>query len=73
MATDLLRTGTVTDFDERVGLGTVTDGGGDVFPFHCTAIADGTRTIEVGTDVAFRVVAGRTGRWEAGCLVRPGD
>ena len=72
MATDPLRTGTVTDFDERVGLGTVTDGGGDVFPFHCTAIADGTRTIEVGTDVAFRVVAGRTGRWEAAALVQAG-
>jgi cold shock CspA family protein len=73
VATDLLRTGTVTDFDERVGLGTVTDGRGGLFPFHCTAIADGTRTIEVGTVVAFRVVAGRTGRWEAGSLVRPGD
>jgi cold shock CspA family protein len=73
VATDLLRTGTVTDFDERVGLGIVTDARGDVFPFHCTAIADGTRTITVGTAVAFRVVAGRTGRWEAGSLVGTGS
>jgi cold shock CspA family protein len=58
-------TGVVTAFDEPVGLGTVTADRGDEHPFHCTAIADGTRTIEVGARVRFEVVAGRQGRWEA--------
>ena len=58
-------TGAVTEFDEPAGIGTVTaDDGGRHF-FHCTAIADGTRTIEVGARVAFDVVPGRLGRWEA--------
>ena len=58
-------TGAVTEFDEPAGIGTVTaDDGGQHF-FHCTAIADGTRTIEVGARVAFEVVPGRLGRWEA--------
>jgi cold shock protein len=58
-------TGVVAEFDERRGLGTIrADGGGDL-PFHCTAIADGTRTIPVGQRVAFDVVAGLVGRWEA--------
>jgi hypothetical protein len=38
------------------------------YPFHCTAIADGSRTIEVGTFVTFDVVAGRLGRWEASAV-----
>jgi cold shock CspA family protein len=58
-------TGVVTEFDEPAGFGTVTaDGGGEHF-FHCTAIADGTRTIELGAQVTFEVVPGRQGRWEA--------
>ena len=61
-------TGVVTEFDEPAGIGTVTaDGGGRHF-FHCTAIADGSRTIEVGARVAFEVVPGRLGRWEASDL-----
>jgi cold shock protein len=36
-----------------------------VYPFHCTAIVDGTRTIAVGTRVEFEIVAGHQGRWEA--------
>ena len=60
--------GVVTEFDEPAGIGTVTaDDGGQHF-FHCTAIADGTRTIEVGARVAFDVVPGRLGRWEASDL-----
>ena len=58
-------TGVVTAFDEPVGLGTVTTADGDEHAFHCTAIADGTRTIEVGAEVEFEVVPGRLGRWEA--------
>ena len=59
-----MRRGVVTDFDEARGLGTVTAADGS-WPFHCTAIADGSRSIAEGAAVAFEVVAGRRGRWEA--------
>ena len=58
-------TGTVSAFDERRGLGEITADDATVYPFHCTVIADGTRTIEVGALVKFEVVPGRLGRWEA--------
>ena len=62
--------GTVVRYDDRAGFGTVrTDAGAEHF-FHCTAIADGSRTIAEGTRVRFEVVAGRLGRWEA-TSVRP--
>ena len=52
-------------FDQHAGFGSVqTDDGTELF-FHCTAIADGSRTIEVGTAVTFDVVPGHHGRWEA--------
>ncbi len=41
---------------------------GDQHFFHCTAIADGSRTIEIGARVRFAVVPGRLGRWEAADL-----
>jgi cold shock CspA family protein len=56
--------GTVVAFDEARGLGEV-DADGVRYPFHCTAIADGTRTIPVGTEVTFDVRPGGLGRWEA--------
>jgi CspA family cold shock protein len=58
-------TGTVVEFDEAAGFGTVRGDDGDEHFFHCTAIADGTRTIEVGTRVTYDVVPGRRGQWEA--------
>ena len=61
-------TGTVTAFDEHRGLGEITAPDGTVYPFHCTVIADGTRTIAVGTNVEFEVVAGLRGRWEAAAV-----
>jgi cold shock CspA family protein len=57
--------GTVTSFDEHRGLGEVTADDGSVYPFHCTVIADGTRTIAIGTAVEFEVIAGHLGHWEA--------
>ncbi len=57
--------GRVTSFDEHRGLGEVTADDGTVYPFHCTVIADGTRTIIVGTEVEFDTVPGQLGRWEA--------
>ena len=59
-------TGRVASFDDPRGIGTVVgDADGQEQFFHCTAIADGTRTIEVGAAVEFEVVPGRMGRWEA--------
>lgn len=62
------RRGRVASFDHDRGLGTVAtddDAVDGEFPFHCTAIADGSRTIAEGTSVTFEVIAGRQGRWEA--------
>jgi cold shock CspA family protein len=56
--------GSVAAFDEQRGLGTV-EADGATYPFHCTQIGDGTRSIEVGTPVTFDVAAGGLGRWEA--------
>jgi cold shock CspA family protein len=60
--------GEVASFDEHGGWGTVVatgPGGGRRYPFHCTAVADGSRHIAPGTPVVFGVVAGHHGRWEA--------
>jgi cold shock CspA family protein len=56
--------GSVTEFDEPRGLGTI-ESGGTAYPFHCTALLDGTRAVEVGTAVTFEVRAAGMGRWEA--------
>jgi cold shock CspA family protein len=61
-------TGKVSAFDERRGLGEITADDATVYPFHCTVIADGSRTIEVGAPVTFEVVPGRLGRWEAAAI-----
>jgi cold shock CspA family protein len=63
--TAAFRTGAVESFDEPRGLGAVRADDGVVFPFHCTAVADGSRTIAVGQAVRFTIVAGNLGRWEA--------
>lgn len=60
-----VRFGCVRAFDEHRGLGTLVDDQGAAWPFHCTAIADGSRTIEVGASVMFRAVPGHLGRMEA--------
>ena len=57
--------GVVTEFDEAAGLGTVTAEDGTAYRFHCTAIADGTRSIEIDTKVEFEVRPGRHGTYEA--------
>jgi cold shock CspA family protein len=63
-------TGTVATFDADRGLGTVVDDDGRELPFHCTAVADGSRRIEVGTRVSFLTAPGHLGRTEARGLVR---
>jgi cold shock CspA family protein len=68
----------VAEFDEPRGLGVVEYGPGHRLPFHCTAITDGSRRIDVGAVVAFEISAGRLGQLEASSVrplpgvVRPG-
>jgi cold shock CspA family protein len=61
-------TGSVSAFDEHRGLGEITAEDATVYPFHCAVIADGTRTIAVGTRVEFEIVPGPLGRWEAAAI-----
>jgi cold shock CspA family protein len=61
--------GTVTTFDAHVGLGEITDESGQRVPFHCVAIADGTRNIELGAAVEFELLP-KLGRYEA-ANIRP--
>ena len=48
--------GTVTAFDVHVGLGDITMIDGSVVMFHCAEIADGSRQIDVGSDVECDIV-----------------
>ena len=57
--------GVVTGFSDNVGWGTVTSADGNEFGFHCIEIADGSRTIAVGTQVTFTLLP-RLGTWQAG-------
>lgn len=59
------RLGVIAEFDAPRGLGVVRGDDGGAFPFHCTALADGTREVEVGTRVVFSVSAGHGGNYEA--------
>jgi cold shock protein len=56
---------TVATFDEHRGYGTLRTWDGTELFFHCTALVDGSRTVEVGATVTAQVVPGRLGRWEA--------
>jgi len=58
-------TGTVASFDDDAGLGTIMADDGTTFAFHCTAIADGTRTIAVNTAVDFQPRPAGHGTYEA--------
>jgi cold shock CspA family protein len=62
--------GRVIEFDEHRGLGALESDDGRRYPFHCTAIADGTRTIPVDVPVDFEIVAGPLGGYEAGSVRR---
>lgn len=65
--------GVVTTFDDPRGIGVLRRDDGTEYPFHCTAILDGTRTIDVGVAVTFSVGSGRMGKWEAFAIDRVGD
>jgi len=62
--------GVVVQFDDDKGFGSIRGDDGRDYFFHCTALADGSRTIGEGTAVVYEVVAGHLGRWEA-TEVRP--
>jgi len=57
--------GRIAAFDDFAGRGEIEASGGLRFPFHCTAIADGSRTIDPDTAVKFRLVPGPLGALEA--------
>jgi cold shock CspA family protein len=61
-------TGRVVEFDDARGRGEVEADTGARLSFHCTAIADGTRTIRIGAHVHFTVTAGPLGRTEASAI-----
>lgn len=63
------RAGVVAAFDGPRGVGEVTDQHGRRFPFHCTALVDGSRQVDEGTTVWFTVAPGHLGRLEADAVV----
>lgn len=65
--------GRVASFDAKRGLGTVADDNGSVHSFHATAIADGSRRIDVGARVSYSLSPGHGGRREARTLVALAD
>lgn len=64
--------GTVVAFDAAVGLGEVQRSDGRRFPFHCIELADGSRAIDVATEVTF-VLLCKLGRYEAAGITRMND
>jgi cold shock CspA family protein len=60
--------GVVSSFDDPRGLGMITGSDGVPRRFHCTQIADGSRTIAAGTEVTFTEIAAPDGTWEAGSV-----
>jgi cold shock CspA family protein len=56
--------GVVSEFDGAVGLGVIMSGESSSHIFHVIEIADGTRSIDVGVDVSFDLLA-KFGRYEA--------
>ena len=61
-------TGVVESFDEHRGYGSIRAADGSEVFFHCTRIADGSRTIDVGAAVSFVLVPGHHGRDEAAAV-----
>ena len=61
--------GRVVEFDAHIGLGRIVMSDGRLLMFHCAEIADGSRMIEIDTEVAFEIRT-KFAREEAG-LVTP--
>ena len=56
--------GVVRELDAAVGLGVIERADGTTHRFHVIEIADGTRTVDVGSEVTFDLLA-KLGRYEA--------
>ena len=71
LAPGLLRSriGKVIAFEVAVGIGEVASDAGEVFAFHCSAIAGGERVISVGRAVVFSIRAFHRGELQATDLV----
>ena len=65
--TAAIERGTVTSFDEAVGLGVVRADDGREFDFHAVEIVGGSRSIDVGRRVCFRLTP-KFGRLQASRL-----
>jgi hypothetical protein len=63
------RSGKVVSFDVDAGIGEVASDEGEIFGFHCTAIAGGERVISVGTVVVFSLRAFHRGELQASDLL----
>lgn len=66
-----LQPGTVVAFDADRGTGVVEGPDGSRYPFHCTRITDGSRSVTPGARVTFCVGPGLLGRWEATQVAKP--
>lgn len=66
------RTGRVEAYDAQRGWGTIAGDDGERIGFHCTQIADGSRSIPVGTAVRYRRVPAHLGRYEAAGVTAAG-
>lgn len=62
---DDARTGRVEAYDPQRGWGTIVGDDGERLGFHCTQIADGTRTVAVGATVRYRRIPAHRGTYEA--------
>ncbi|HUX03853.1 MAG TPA: hypothetical protein VMV53_02960 [Acidimicrobiales bacterium] len=56
--------GVIEEFDADTGVGYLRDDGGERFFFHCVAIEDGTRRIDVGAHATGERAVGHLGRDE---------
>lgn len=63
------RRGIVEEYDAESGLGLTLETDGSRYRFHCSAIADGSRQIGVGTEVIFSLRLVVLGQIEAADLV----
>lgn len=62
-------TGRVAEYDPQRGWGTIVGDDGERLGFHCTQIADGSRSVPVGAVVRYRRVPAHLGRYEATAVV----
>jgi cold shock CspA family protein len=57
--------GSVESYDAGRGWGTIIADDGERLGFHCTQIADGSRSVPVGATVRYRRIPAHLGTYEA--------